>query len=303
MSFSVCAVIVTYNRLDKLKKTLASYSAQILPPKYLVVVNNASTDGTADFLNGWQNVEESFKKIVITSDENLGGSGGFYLGQEKAITLDADWILLADDDAYPEPDYLEGLLAYINKHNSKDISIVCGKVKQGNSYVNEHRSYLNNKWSIMFYTGVPVSCYQKEVFYPDLVSYVGIVINKEKLVQAGLVNKDYFIWQDDNEHSCRLRKIGKIVCLPKYDIIHDCDVEHMEFSWKAYYGYRNRIDLIRRHFKSRFPFTVILFLLKTVLCPVKGRTFAEVKLRCCAIKDGIQGKLGKHYLYKPGWKP
>ena len=42
-------VIVTFNRLEKLKKALAAYDKQEVKPKYIVVVDNASTDGTNVF--------------------------------------------------------------------------------------------------------------------------------------------------------------------------------------------------------------------------------------------------------------
>lgn len=43
--------------------------------------------------------------------------------------------------------------------------------------------------------------------------------------------------------------------------------------------------------------------LKALLCPIKGRSFSEQKMRLIAVKDGICGRLGKHPIYKPGWKP
>ena len=303
MISDICVVIVTYNRLDKLKKALASYSAQKLLPKYIVVVNNASTDETGAFLEAWQKRPEGFQKIIITTEENLGGSGGFYLGQKKALELDAGWIMVADDDAYPNVDYLLGLQQYLNCHDTTKISVICGKVIQENSFLNGHRAYINNKWTLNFCENMPADAYLKQEFNPDLVSYVGVLLNKTKLIQVGLVNKNYFIWQDDHEHSCRLRNVGKIICLPAYDIIHDCVEDHFGLSWKTYYGYRNKIDLIKKHFGFYFPFSVLLFFLKTLLCPIKGRTMTEVKLRLAAIKDGILGNLGKHPLYKPGWKP
>ena len=46
----VAAVVVTYNRLEKLKKVLASLESQTRLPQMLVIVNNAATDGTAEYL-------------------------------------------------------------------------------------------------------------------------------------------------------------------------------------------------------------------------------------------------------------
>ena len=49
MKFGV--VLVTYNRLDKLKIALECYEKQKYLPKNIIVVNNASTDGTKEFLD------------------------------------------------------------------------------------------------------------------------------------------------------------------------------------------------------------------------------------------------------------
>ena len=102
-------VVVTYNRLEKLKNTLRCYESQGLLPRYVIVVDNASTDGTYEYLEEWKKERELFDKIVIHSEENGGGSGGFYLGEEESLKRDADWVMLADDDAYPEPNYLKGI--------------------------------------------------------------------------------------------------------------------------------------------------------------------------------------------------
>jgi glycosyltransferase involved in cell wall biosynthesis len=49
---SVAAVVVTFNRLEKLKTVLASIAAQTHAVETLFVIDNASTDGTADYLAG-----------------------------------------------------------------------------------------------------------------------------------------------------------------------------------------------------------------------------------------------------------
>ncbi len=47
----VAAVIVTYNRIGHLVKTLPLYVEQNCPPDYIIVVNNGSDDGTLEYLN------------------------------------------------------------------------------------------------------------------------------------------------------------------------------------------------------------------------------------------------------------
>lgn len=303
MTFDIGCVIVTYNRLDKLKKTLQSYSEQLIKPLYIIVVNNASTDGTGEFLDQWKQIDEGFEKDVINSKSNLGGSGGFYLGEKKALEKNADWVMIADDDAYPESNYLSGLLNYLSDHKEERISIICGKVvEKGNSH-NIHRTIWRSKWDRNFHQSVPAEFYDKEKFYPDFVSYVGIIINKKSLEKAGLVDKGNFIWCDDTEHTYRLSKTGKIVCVPKYSIIHDVAPANDSLSWKSYYGYRNDLIFFKKHFKTHYPYILLKLLFKTIASPLKGRSSAEVRLRLHAMKDSITGKMGIDELYKPGWKP
>lgn len=303
MYCDIGVVIVTYNRLNKLKKTLSCYLSQKLIPKYILVVNNASTDGTDMYLSEWKSQKDIVTKYIINLPENKGGSGGFYAGQKEAASLDANWIMLADDDAYPSLDYIEGMQLFINDHKNENISAVCGKVDEHGVIVSNHRGRLNNLWSISNYRSkLSIEDYKEKVVNLDCISYVGIVINKKKLKKVGFVNKDYFIWNDDIEHCLRLKKVGKLVCIPQYTIFHDCDLAHIKLSWKSYYGWRNQIDMFRRHFFPQFIFTTTVFFIKTCCLPLKGNRLIEMKLRFAAIRDGIFGRLGLNKVYKPGWK-
>ena len=138
----IAAVVVTYNRLNKLKKALKSYDEQLHHVDYMIVVDNASTDATAEWLDQWKHEPHKFLVKIIHSKENLGGSGGFYLGQQQAMELDVDWILIADDDAYLPENYISGLYEYIVTHDTDDVSVLCGLVKEHNSYDNMHRMIL-----------------------------------------------------------------------------------------------------------------------------------------------------------------
>lgn len=300
---TIGCVIVTYNRLDKLKITLQHYANQIKKPEFMIVVNNASTDGTAEFLDEWKNLSDGFVKEIITTTKNLGGSGGFYIGEERALEKNASWIMIADDDAYPAPDYLSGICHYLDSKNEDSISIVCGKVIEHGNYVNIHRSIWRSKWDRNFHIPASAINYTKTFFIPDFVSYVGIIINRDKLQKAGLVNKENFIWCDDTEHTYRLSKFGKIVCLPAYSIYHDVESANDSLSWKYYYGYRNDLIFFKRHFPAHFWPVLIKLLLKTLVCPLHGKSWSEISLRFAAIWDALAGNMGVHSKYKPGWKP
>ena len=102
-------VLVTYNRVDMLRNTLELYENQTKKPDYIVVLNNHSTDSTGELLATWEATPSAIKHYVITTESNLGGSGGFNKALEYAQELDAEWIWIVDDDAYPTESCLEEL--------------------------------------------------------------------------------------------------------------------------------------------------------------------------------------------------
>lgn len=300
----IAAVVVTYNRLDKLKNALKSYENQACNVNYMIVVDNASTDDTADWLDKWKNESHKFFVEIIHSKENLGGSGGFYLGQEKAMELDVDWILIADDDAYLPENYVSGLYEYIVTHDTDDVSVLCGLVEEHGSYYNHHRMvFKKNMYQFIFLEKPSMQSYRSDAFPVNHASYVGSLFNKSKLLLAGLVEKDYFIWFDDAEHCLRLGNVGKMICLPNLVIKHDVEKSNETLSWKSYYGFRNMLVCHKKHFKMAFPVVLLSFLIKTLLIPLKGCSLLEVKIRLVAIKDAIMENMGVHEVYKPGWKP
>ena len=99
----VIAVVVTYNRLDLLKRNIQCLRENE-PISTIIVVNNGSTDGTPQWL-------DSQTDLHVIHQENVGGSGGFYTGIDAAYRLNADWIWCMDDDVFPRPDCLKLLLA------------------------------------------------------------------------------------------------------------------------------------------------------------------------------------------------
>lgn len=299
----IAAVVVTYNRLDKLKKSLSSYEQQIRQPDALIVVNNASTDGTYEFLQKFRE-KSPLHVIVVNSEKNLGGSGGFYLGEQEALKTDADWIMVADDDLYVGINYIAGLVEKIRLQGRNEISIICGAVEEYGKYPSIHRSRaVNNFWGLGFHTPIDASAYTKEVFEPDYVSYLAILIKRTALEGAGLVNKEFFIWNDDTEHVFRLKKYGKILCYPQFTCYHDVAEVNSSLSWKNYYGYRNTLYFYREHRQLLFPIKTIVLFTRTLLSFFKGNTIEEIRLRLTAIKDAWVGTLGEHMKYRPGWRP
>ena len=306
-------VLVTYNRLEKLKIAIKSYENQIVRPEYIMIVNNCSTDGTEQFLEEWQNEKTEIEKIVINLDKNTGGSGGFYEGLTNCLALDADWVWVADDDAYPKENAFAIAQNYIQKYPNADteLSAICGTVfkKDGVTIDCSHRRRIYT--TLFSRVAQPYSKpkdYEQEEFEINGFSYVGTMINTKKLKQIPVTKKDYFIYYDDTDHSYRLSKIGKIICIPKIQVIHDAPHSEMNqiVKWKLYYLVRNTLDFIKNNFDENyfkeqcievpFKFKVAVFLFG------KHKKYGYQMIRE-AVKDAKLGKTGLHDIYRPGWDP
>ena len=80
---SVCALVVTYNRRALLEECLRAIEAQTVRPDELILVDNASTDGTRELLREGGYLDRP-DVTYLRLDENLGSSGGFARGFEAA---------------------------------------------------------------------------------------------------------------------------------------------------------------------------------------------------------------------------
>ena len=111
---TIAAVVVTFNRLKLLKRTINALRNQTWPIAEIVVVNNGCTDGTGEWL-------EAQKDLTVITQDNVGGSGGFHTGIGHAATLHTDFIWCMDDDVFPTPTCLERLLEAARTHNDAAI--------------------------------------------------------------------------------------------------------------------------------------------------------------------------------------
>ena len=294
-------VIVTFNRLNKLKNALKAFEEQYYLPNRIIIVNNNSTDGTSEYLKKWKMEKESkFEIVLINLNENIGGAGGFATGMQYALENNAEWIWVSDDDAYPEKDALKIANEYLEEHRNDNISAICGTVlKKGKDIDLGHRRYVKKGLFRLNEINTKEGDYLKDHFEIDLFTYVATIMNVEKMKEVGIANKDFFIYYDDSDHAARLGKVGKIICIPKIKANHDVDEPSnvTDYSWKTYYLFRNKLVFLKNNFGIRYSrIETILIWLRIF----KKRNKSCTKLILDSIKDFKNGKFGKQDKYVPG---
>ncbi len=238
---NIAAVVVTFNRLDKLKNVLASLEAQTTPPARLIIVDNASTDGTGEYLRSY---DGKVPTEVITAPTNTGGAGGFYLGMKAAHERGFEYSWIMDDDAYPEPDALANLLRGYEEAVDElghEVPFACSVV----NFMDGNICEMNNPiptwdWGRLLSKG------QKAVMVTRC-SFVSVLIPRWVVEEFGYPRKEYFIWFDDAEYTARITAKCPGVQVLDSIVLHDLgDNKGVNFTmidsknaWKFKYGIRN----------------------------------------------------------------
>lgn len=299
-------VIVTYNRLNLLQECIGHCINQTISFDKIIVVNNCSTDGTSTYLEQFRKNEQF---IICNQTVNRGGAGGFKIGLEIARLQDLDWVLIIDDDAIINLDYIEYCKTYITKH--PNVHAVSGTVKTGGKIQTIHRRVIKNK---LFHleSDVPLSAYKNSEFEYDLATFCGLMIDAYVLKRIGLPKDEYFIWYDDTEYSMRLMRYGRIVNISRAELDHRTSIpteNRKDFfgrmSWKSYYGHRNRLDAVRSHCGRGTQLIIIIEFLIFILCGLIMQLIPKYKkhgkyitnMLWDAMKDGYRGNLGKNERY------
>lgn len=240
---SVAVVIVTYNRAELLPRTLTGLAAQTHAPGAVIVVDNASTDATAQVLDEVEAGGELPQLIRIRNPENLGGAGGFHAGAREAYRRGYDRIWLMDDDVVPAPDALAVLMA-----QDEDCLTTVREDLDGNLVEKAALRFdLRSPWAIKPKTAMVETTYHRRSAMParvavENVAFEGFMIRRSVLTEIGLPDPSYFIFYDDVDLAVRARRAGRTIWA-----IRDARlIRQLEFSqqhdlsgWKGYYMYRN----------------------------------------------------------------
>ena len=302
---NLTAVIVTHNRCQKLQHTLAATLAQ--PFSAIIVVDNASTDGTRAWLAG----QHDPRLHLILSEQNSGGAGGFAQGMIAALNYDPDWLVCYDDDAYPAPDALQQFTA-LDLGNT-DSAAAAVYYPDGRLCEMNRPSY-NPFWhprkllrtALGVFTGrargafhVTDSAYQGAEALPiDSSSFVGFFVRADWVRRLPLPEPGLFIYGDDVLYTLNLTKHGaRHRFLPTVRFIHDCSTFQTARRgyhplWKAYCTYRNGL-LIYRMAAGVWFYPVALLKALLWLAAVRHYRNKRLYLRLWwqAVRDGIRQDL------------
>jgi len=249
---SVAVVVVTHNRADLLARMLDALVVQTHPIATVIVVDNASGDHTPQVL-----ARDDLPLHVIRSEENVGGSGGFRIGMERAYAGGWDRIWLMDDDVVPAADCLETLMGVDPGDTGHSDCLMCVREDLDGVLVEKSAVTfdLRNPLAVKPKTASVETTYATRAAMPPLVeiqvvAFEGFLVRRRVVDAVGLPDAEFFIFYDDADFALRARQAGfRIWAVRDAVLVRQLafSQQHALDTWKGFYMYRNLFVVHFRH--------------------------------------------------------
>lgn len=303
----VVAAVVTYNNRVLLRKCLNALQAQTHPIVEIVVVDNASRDGTAAM------VEDEFPEVTLrVLEENRGVGKGFCEAIQTATDCEMGWIWMMDDDAEPRPEALEKLFA-TELHKRPDTVALTPQTRfPDGTLQHDHAGWYNPVKAEV----EPASASAERCTEVGFGGYAGLLCRMRAIEKVGPPDPTLFFWFGDVDFCLRLAQIGRLYLVRTSVLIHHVYKKNqgaeesdskpwrhysLNYYWRFYYSYRNRILILYRHVagisgRVRGTATILRKALRSaaMLCVYHRDDMIEkLGLLARGLLDGFLGRSGK----------
>lgn len=302
-ALSIASVTVVYNGANVLRQHLQGLQRQSRELDEIVVVDNASADGSGTLL-----AKEYPQATVLPLAQNTGVGGGLCAGLAyAALQKRHDWVWIFDQDSIPEPDALERLiegLQYLEQREDQTavLAPVCVHPQTG---MTAHGLAWRGA-RLVPTAGDP----DRHVTKVDSVISSGSLIRREALEVAGLPREDFFMDFVDHEHCLRFRRYGFEIAVVRDSRLQHAQGEPSRFSflgrtkywsdhvpWREYYMTRNEIFTMWKYYPRWSVKGLLLYRLARHAAGILlfgKRKLDCINMMCRGIADGRAGRLGIH---------
>lgn len=284
------------------KQCLHSLRALTYRSFQVIVVDNASSDGSAEIL------AKEFPEIVLLSAAtNLGFAGGNNLGFLYAFQHHFSYILMLNNDTIVEPDFLDHLIHYMETHPDT------GAIQPRIHFEHDRSLIWNGGSKHAVWTGF---LYAEDVHRKpgkrslqlkkvDWITGCAFLIRTSVLQQTGLLAENMFMYSEDVDLSMRIKALGySLMYHPQSVIYHIAGMSNKTLTkgkegyvnpMVHYYNQRNRIWILKKYTPIYAYPTVIIcnffyILLIIGYFALRGR-FNKLKAVMKAVKDGLAGSV------------
>ncbi len=213
----VSVVIPNLNGAGWLKQSIETIYAQTCQQFELIIVDNASTDESLQIAQSYQDRQNY---TLIQNQKNTGFS--FAVNQGIKIAK-APYVLLFNNDAFAQPDFIQNLLQEIEK-DDKIFAVQSFMIQHYNRHLaDDAGDYVTILgWACKRGDGLPVTRYTKKC---RIFSACGgaSMYRKSILDEIGLFDENFFAYLEDVDISWRANSLGyKNIFCPNAKCYHIC---------------------------------------------------------------------------------
>ena len=282
-------MVVTHNRKEMLRECLAALAAQERPADRILVVDNASSDGTREML------ESEYPQVeVLALATNQGGAGGFHEGMKSAYADGAEWAWLMDDDTIPYPNALAELLAAPARLAPLRPQLLASKPiwRDGRIHPQNYGGPERRRVARV------VEGAERGLMPLRFATFVSLLVRREVVDRHGLPLKHFFIWSDDIEYTGRVLNHERGYMVPTSVVLH---ATREPATWRSappdrfYYHVRNTLFVILGPGRTRRDKLVFVTGLWSNILEylLRHPSLASVAAIWRGLRDGFSGRGGE----------
>ncbi len=216
----VAAVVLNYRTAEQTWLAVRSLQTSRLPPRDIVVVDNASGDGSADQLR------RSLAGVrVLEAPVNGGFSSGCNLGVRAALAAGAEYVILLNSDAVLAPDAIGHLATAMALHPDLGVAAPVLLSREEPDHVSSAGISFSRRTGRMRHRGAGLRLSALEPGSPrfvDALSGCVMLIRRAVFERAGFFDEAYFFSFEDIEFCLRARDSGfHIACVQEALAYHE----------------------------------------------------------------------------------
>ena len=286
---NTAAIVVTYNRRELLRKCVEKILAQENACCDVLVVNNASSDGTEEMILSEFNMP---RVKYFNTGSNLGSAGGFQYGVEKAVRMGYEYLWIMDDDVWPDLTALSEL-----EKADRELHGNWGFLSSIAYWQSDGSLCKANIQKKALFTFVNEKDYEQEYIPVLIASFASLYIKAEVVKKVGLPVAEYFIYTDDYEYTSRISKYYKGYVVSSSTVQHamkenkkaDFAVEEKERIYRYDYLYRNDVHCYRQYGIYGWLYIILkdCYTCINILKNSKADKLGKIKVVAKGFKEGL----------------
>ena len=295
----VGVVVLNWRRAKDTIECVRSLQAMSYPRFDIVIVDNASADGSTGMLRA------AFPGItVIENSENLGYAGGNNVGIRYALERGADYVLLLNNDTVVAPNLLRDLV--VAAESDRRIGIVGPEICD---YHDPTTIWFTGAM-IDWWTGASPHIglgerdhgqYHQRVEV-DRLTGCAMMVRRDVFERVGVFDPEYFLYYEDVDFCVRAAKAGyKSYCVQTAKVWHKVSSStraNEKSALHAYYQTRNRLLFLSKNSRiavSLHGMNCLLFgyyLMRAMWPPFRRSSRARYAGRAAGLIDFYRGRFG-----------